>query len=284
MFSSTFTMTVYDELKAHLNEEVPAGFVQVRGGKEILGYVKKDWAMAVASRTSDWRLTAHITLSEEAEVTPTKRAAAMIHAAEILDMLGLLQNPQHTELVDVRASVLDPVYCQAPRNLARAFGLLTTSVRMTGYLPDGTVMCAKRLATKSIGGGLWDSLAAGLVKASETTEQAIYRELFEEAGLTSNEVTLTEGGRFVQQLVVPEGMVREIVYHYDAKLSESAKPANRDGQVMEFATFTPDKVLNLALGGEMMYAAGMGLVESVMRRMGQRIEDKWMHYRGQFLI
>ena len=53
---------------------------------------------------------------------------------------------------------------------------------------------------------------------------------------------------------------------------------------MEFATFTPDKVLNLALGGEMMYAAGMGLVESVMRRMGQRIEDKWMHYRGQFLI
>ena len=155
---------------------------------------------------------------------------------------------------------------------------------MTGYFPDGTVMCAKRLATKSIGGGLWDSLAAGLVKASETTEQAIYRELFEEAGLTSNEVTLTEGGRFVQQLVVPEGMVREIVYHYDAKLSESAKPANRDGQVMEFATFTPDKVLNLALGGEMMYAAGMGLVESVMRRMGQRIEDKWMHYRGQFLI
>ena len=282
MFSSTFTMTVYDELKAHLNEEVPAGFVQVRGGKEILGYVKKDWAMAVASRTSDWRLTEHMSLSEEAEVTPTKRAAAMIHAAEILDMLGLLQNPQHTELVDVRASVLDPVYCQAPRNLARAFGLLTTSVRMTGYLPDGTVMCAKRLATKSIGGGLWDSLAAGLVKASETTEQAIYRELFEEAGLTSNEVTLTEGGRFVQQLVVPEGMVREIVYHYDA--SKSANPANRDGQVMEFATFTPDKVLNLALGGEMMYAAGMGLVESVMRRMGQRIEDKWMHYRGQFLI
>ena len=97
-------------------------------------------------------------------------------------------------------------------------------------------------------------------------------------------MTLTEGGRFVQQLVVPEGMVREIVYHYDANLSESAKPANRDGQVMEFATFTPDKVLNLALGGEMMYAAGMGLVESVMRRMGQRIEDKWMHYRGQFLI
>ena len=81
MFSSTFTMTVYDELKAHLNEEVPAGFVQVRGGKEILGYVKKDWAMAVASRTSDWRLTEHMSLSEEAEVTPTKRAAAMIHAA-----------------------------------------------------------------------------------------------------------------------------------------------------------------------------------------------------------
>ena len=56
-----------------------------------------------------------------------------------------------------------------------------------------------------------------------------------------------------------------------------------DAQFSNILHFKDGEMTGL-LGGEMMYAAGMGLVESVMRRMGQRIEDKWMHYRGQFLI
>ena len=135
-----------------------------------------------------------------------------------------------------------------------------------------------------IGGGLWDSLAAGLVKASEEPEHALYRELFEEAGLSADDLTVVESARFVQEMPVPEGYLREVVRNYEGRLKEGVRFENRDGEVSEFAAFDCQEALRMAEQEKVMYAAGIGIAETTMTHMGQRIEEKWLHYKGQVII
>ncbi len=273
----------YEVLKDRLNQPIPSDYVRFCAGKEIIGCVKKTLAMKLAGATSDFRLMDKLYLGEESCRTETLRTAAMQKAARILAELGELPDDAG-ELVDVRATVYDDVFCQAPRLLCRKLGLMTTSVRLTAYDKDGKVVLARRRPGKPIAGGVWDSLAAGLVKASEKPEHALYRELFEEAGLSSDDVDIKESARFVQELPVPEGYLREVVKNYEGHLKEGANPVNRDGEVSEFGSFDCHEALRMAEQEKLMYAAGLGIAETTMIHLGQRIEEKWLHYRGQVII
>ena len=273
----------YEVLKNRVNQPVPSDFVRVRAGKEIIGCVKKQLAMKIAGATSDFRLMDSLYLVDDVCRSVTERTAAMQKAARILAESGDLTDDAG-ELVDVRATVYDGVFCQAPRLLCRKLGLMTTSVRLTAYDKDGHVVLAKRREGKPVAGGLWDSLAAGLVKASEEPEHALYRELYEEAGLSANDVEIKESARFVQELPVPEGYLREVVRNYEGFLKEGAEPVNRDGEVSEFASFDCHEALRMAEQEKLMYAAGIGIAETTMKRLGLRIEEKWLHYRGQIII
>ena len=161
---------------------------------------------------------------------------------------------------------------------------MTTSIRLTAYDKEGRTVLARRRPGKIIGGGLWDSLAAGLVKASEEPEHALYRELFEEAGLSADDLTVVESARFVQEMPVPEGYLREVVRNYEGRLKEGVRFENRDGEVSEFAAFDCLEALRMAEQEKVMYAAGIGIAETTMTHMGQRIEEKWLHYKGQVII
>ena len=273
----------YEVLKARINQPVPADYVPFCAGKEIIGYVKKTLAMKLAGSTSDFRLMDKLYLAEENCATVVLRTAAMQKAARILSELGELPS-EVGELVDIRATVYDGVFCQAPRLLCRKLGLMTTSIRLTAYDKEGRVVLARRRPGKTIAGGLWDSLAAGLVKASEEPEHALYRELYEEAGLSADDLEVKESARFVQEFPVPEGYLREVVKNYVGSLKEGATPVNRDGEVSEFAAFDCHEVLRMAEQEKLMYAAGVGIAETTMIRLGQRIEEKWLHYRGQVII
>ena len=247
----------YEVLKARVTQPVPSDYVRFRAGKEIIGCVKKTLAMKLAGATSDFRLMDSLYLTDENCSSVTARTAAMQKAARILAELGEL--PEDVgELVDVRATVYDGVFCQAPRLLCRKLGLMTTSIRLTAY--------------------------AGLVKASEEPEHALYRELFEEAGLSADDLTVVESARFVQEMPVPEGYLREVVRNYEGRLKEGVRFENRDGEVSEFAAFDCQEALRMAEQEKLMYAAGIGIAETTMTHMGQRIEEKWLHYKGQVII
>ncbi len=273
----------YNVLKDRLTQPIPKDFVRFQAGGEIIGCVKKTLAMKLAGSTSDFRLTERLTLTDDNCRSVTARTAAMQKAARILADFGELPDDSG-ELVDVRATVYDSVFCQAPRLLCRKLGLMTTSIRLTAYDEEGRVILARRRPGKTIGGGLWDSLAAGLVKASEEPEHALYRELYEEAGLTADDVQIRESARFVQELPVPEGYLREVVRNYEAVIKEGVQFVNRDGEVSEFARFDCQEALRMAEQEKLMYAAGVGIAETTMIHMGQRIEEKWLHYRGLVII
>ncbi len=273
----------YTVLKDRLTQPIPKDFVRFQAGGEIIGCVKKTLAMKLAGSTSDFRLTERLALTDENCRSVVARTAAMQKAARILADFGELPDDAG-ELVDVRATVYDAVFCQAPRLLCRKLGLMTTSIRLTAYDEKGQVILARRRPGKTIGGGLWDSLAAGLVKASEEPEHALYRELYKEAGLTADDVRIRESARFVQELPVPEGYLREVVRNYEAVIKEGVEPINRDGEVSEFAYFDCHEALRMAEQEKLMYAAGVGVAETTMIHMGQRIEEKWLHYKGQVII
>ena len=273
----------YTVLKDRLTQPIPKDFVRFQASGEIIGCVKKTLAMKLAGSTSDFRLTERLTLTDDNCRSVTARTAAMQKAGRILADFGELPDDAG-ELVDVRATVYDSVFCQAPRLLCRKLGLMTTSIRLTAYDEEGRVILARRRPGKTIGGGLWDSLAAGLVKASEEPEHALYRELYEEAGLTSDDVRIRESARFVQELPVPEGYLREVVRNYEAVIKEGVQFVNRDGEVSDFARFDCQEALRMAEQEKLMYAAGVGIAETTMIHMGQRIEEKWLHYKGLVII
>ena len=126
----------YTVLKDRLTQPIPKDFVRFQAGGEIIGCVKKTLAMKLAGSTSDFRLTERLTLTDDNCRSVTARTAAMQKAARILADFGELPDDAG-ELVDVRATVYDSVFCQAPRLLCRKLGLMTTSIRLTAYDEEG---------------------------------------------------------------------------------------------------------------------------------------------------
>ena len=102
--------------------------------------------------------------------------------------------------------------------------------------------------------------------------------------MTSDDVRIRESARFVQELPVPEGYLREVVRNYEAVIKEGVHFVNRDGEVSEFARFDCQEALRMAEQEKLMYAAGVGIAETTMIHMGQRIEEKWLHYKGLVII
>ena len=143
MVDTAKVMSVYSSIKEKVVQTAPEGFIRFADKKETIGYVRKDIAMKLAGTTSDFRLTDVLSFSDATVGSEASRTLALRKAADILGKLNLLPEGVSNELVDIRLSVYDGTYCQAPRNLARVLGLLTTSVRLNAYDAQGDFLLAK---------------------------------------------------------------------------------------------------------------------------------------------
>jgi 8-oxo-dGTP pyrophosphatase MutT (NUDIX family) len=97
--------------------------------------------------------------------------------------------------------------------------------------------CSSAL-TKPNDPGLWDTLVGGMVPACDSTQQALERESWEEAGLKLEQLEdLRRGGRIDIRRPSgdgPHGYVVEQVEWYRCVLPANAVPANQDGEVAQF--------------------------------------------------
>jgi 8-oxo-dGTP pyrophosphatase MutT (NUDIX family) len=119
-------------------------------------------------------------------------------------------------------------------------------VHLTATDVSGQVWLQQRAFDKPTDPGLWDTLVGGLVPASDTLEQALERETWEEAGLRLPQVQgLRHGGRIATRRPFPElphGYVVEVLDWYACTLPEGVLPANQDGEVAAFRRLRPDDV------------------------------------------
>ena len=169
------------------------------------------------------------------------------------------------ELLDVR-DARGRIVARAERSVFRALGLATVVVRLLALAPDGRLLLQQRSLSKSIGPGLWDNLAAGLVSSGETPAEAMLRELHEEAGLDPEFCRLHSPAHLSWQVLhdVPEGRMQESTAGFILRLSPCDAPVNLDGEAAGFAVFNTEEVLSMIEEGRIMPEAARLILEHLL--------------------
>ena len=132
------------------------------------------------------------------------------------------------------------------RAVVRPLGIQTFAVHLAGLAPDGRHWVQQRSLTKANDPGLWDTLMGGMIPASDSTEQALARETWEEAGLRMQQLRgLGRGGGFLMRRPTDAGLGGYVVEHiewYRCFVPSGVVPENRDGEVQQFRLMTGEEL------------------------------------------
>jgi 8-oxo-dGTP pyrophosphatase MutT (NUDIX family) len=125
------------------------------------------------------------------------------------------------------------------RAVVRPLGIPTRAVHLVGWTPDGRQWVQQRSHAKANDPGLWDTLMGGMVPASDTLDQALARETWEEAGLRIEQLQQLHWRGQVRTArpssAVEGGYVREVIDWASCIVPAGAVPQNQDGEVQQFA-------------------------------------------------
>ena len=145
------------------------------------------------------------------------------------------------------------------RSLFRPLGLLSSSVQLNLFTPQGKYWVGRRAAHKHIDPGLWDAAAAGGLPAHESAAVAIRREAAEEAGLAENIFPLM---RFVGRVrvcrLLPDCLHHEQVWVFSIRPLEMVQPRPVDGEVEVFDCVWPAEILSRYREGQFNHEAACG--------------------------
>lgn len=190
--------------------------------------------------------------------------AVLENAAELLRQANCLRG-WRDELLDVMDG--EQPLGVIERAAVRPLGLLTKAVHLNAWTPDGRLWVARRALSKSTDPGMWDTLVGGLAGCGEDLELALLRECGEEAGLDAPDLTQRTPLRTILRIHrrLPEGYQVEDVLTSTCVLAADARPANRDGEVMQIATVDVATVKQVA-DGEFTLEAALVIIEDIMQR------------------
>ena len=124
----------------------------------------------------------------------------------------------------------------------------------------------QRTLNKANDPGLWDTLMGGMVSAADTTETALARETWEEAGLQVADLRdMRYGGRFTTCRPSSDGQgagyVREHIDWYCCTVPEGLVPSNQDGEVEQFCLMDAGQLLSAMQRGEFTTEAALILAD-----------------------
>ncbi|NMK50077.1 DUF4743 domain-containing protein [Achromobacter sp. Bel] len=191
--------------------------------------------------------------------------AVLENAAELLRQANCLRG-WRDELLDVMDGVLPLGVIE--RAAVRPLGLLTKAVHLNAWTPDGRLWVARRALSKSTDPGMWDTLVGGLAGCGEDLELALLRECGEEAGLDAPDLARRTPLRTILRIHrrLPEGYQVEDVLTSTCVLAADARPANRDGEVMQIATVDVATAVRQVAEGEFTLEAALVIIEDIMQR------------------
>jgi 8-oxo-dGTP pyrophosphatase MutT (NUDIX family) len=147
------------------------------------------------------------------------------------------------------------------RAIVRPLGIATRAVHLLGYTPDGRHWIQQRSFAKANDPGMLDTLVGGMVPASDSTDEALVRETWEEAGLKPAQLQQLQHGGVIT-IRGPSnsgfgGYIVERIDWYRCVLPDSIVPVNQDGEVQEFRLMPPAEVLARLLQHEFTLEAAL---------------------------
>ena len=157
------------------------------------------------------------------------------------------------------------------RAAARFWGTLTLGAHCTGWVAgaDGRperLWIAQRAFDKATDPGCFDNLVGGGVPAGQSPLQALWREGWEEAGLSLEVMQRATAGRVIRlHRDIPEGFQHEWLYSWDLMLGPTERPANQDGEVAGFDLLPMAQAAALASGDTMTVDAALVTIDFLLR-------------------
>ena len=152
------------------------------------------------------------------------------------------------------------------RAVVRSLGITTFAVHLAGAALDGRHWVQQRSLTKANDPGLWDTLMGGMVPASDSLEEALERETWEEAGLRIGQLSqLRHGGRILTSRPTGDGRggyVVEYLDWYRCLVPDGTVPVNQDGEVAQFQLLDPAELLVRLERDEFTTEAALILIEA----------------------
>ena len=151
------------------------------------------------------------------------------------------------EYFDICSPGSDQAKFRLERIVARHLGFWTEAVHVNGLRADGDAMwLARRSMAKDSDPGMLDNMAAGGLSAGESIEHCLWRECWEEAGVSPEvrEHVLAKAGlkplrRFHIQCIEAANSPwayfrRERLYAFSLTLPQGFVPTNQDGEVSSY--------------------------------------------------
>jgi 8-oxo-dGTP pyrophosphatase MutT (NUDIX family) len=158
------------------------------------------------------------------------------------------------------------------RAAARFWGTLTLGAHCNGWVagPDGrpaALWIARRSLHKPTDPGLLDNLVGGGVPWGQTPWEALVREGFEEAGLSTAQMAGATPGRVIElNRDIPEGRQFERLHVFDLQLQAGECPVNQDGEVAEVGLWPLHDICAAASTDEMTVDAALVTLDFLLRR------------------
>lgn len=244
----------------------PESFGALCLGRAAIGFVGPDAARALVE--PGLAAVDGETLRLPDPGTPEGRAGLLEEVQRVFIARGLAPEPTGEALglfaLRITPSSIEPVgdaLAAADRSLFRALGALTHVVHLTATQGDA-VLLGLRPATKRIGPGLWDSLAAGMVRAGETPEAALAREALEEARLDVALLPIRTIPGGVRMEVLPgEGLLLEKTVRFATEVPVGFPLSPRPGEVDRIEAFPPERLADEIAHNRLMSEAAVGALE-----------------------
>ncbi|MFH7044350.1 DUF4743 domain-containing protein [Paucibacter sp. JuS9] len=153
------------------------------------------------------------------------------------------RNERYRCEADARSAARGRALFRLERAAFRFFGLRSRAVHVNGWTTEGRLVCGRRALSKATDPGALDNLAAGGLPADEAVLACARRELWEEAGLAHAQSRhLQWRGLIHARRIEAEGLHDELLHVYTLQLPAAFEPRNRDGEVSEFLSLTPEQL------------------------------------------
>lgn len=194
---------------------------------------------------------------------------------------GALRNARYARVAeqwrDEPLAVLDASGQQIAlleRGAARALGVATRCVHLTGYSPDRQVWIQQRAWNKENDPGRWDTLMGGMISALDTVTSALARETLEEAGLAVDQlIDLHWAGSFSMSMPAPDeaglGYVVEQIEWFDCIVPAALVPLNQDGEVEQFKRVPQAQLQSMLQNNAFTSEAALIFAQSKYRKSSQ---------------